>query len=530
MEFLELEFEFEVFPTKINIYETYNPGCTSKISGLNAKGEWITFWEGPPEVGLPAKSRIFSPTLKNCDFKTKNIRLDMNCMKTVSYYELDAILLLGRVPPKEFSKQSGLNFCDNNRTITLSNGPVTTHVTVINEFGKQYCSFKLGYFTNKMMIGAIETTQYDPKKTLKEIGYCYNSSNGCLEKGDSTEKYGVPYRFGDEIGLLFDADAKSLEFFVNGQSQGVAFENLTFPLYAAVTLFDVHDSISYDPLRSQPTFETMKFVASYQVVMDSYNFKSGNLKNTQYYGTYILGEGSYFWNVKIEKCQNPSSIFIGVIAPKVRDSSKALTMQAMDLKENDVVSVSVNFTKKQLEFLVNGNLIELKYPIEGKLVPFISLMEEATEVFVDLNAVNPLALVFYCDNKITLPEGVELTNKNLTARKVNKLKGPVSVFGNKIYDKGRHYFSVTIDEDEGSNNDMMVGIADPNFQKNNQFLSHGPSGWAYYGWGNSYHNSKASTYGPRFRKGDKIGCAFDLDKFTVEFFKNDVYLGVAFTK
>jgi hypothetical protein len=48
--------------------------------------------------------------------------------------------------------------------------------------------------------------------------------------------YGDKYGFGDVIGCQLDWDAKTIEYYKNGVSQGVAFTSLTSPCYAAVSL------------------------------------------------------------------------------------------------------------------------------------------------------------------------------------------------------------------------------------------------------------------------------------------------------
>eukprot|EP01080_Neovahlkampfia_damariscottae_P001229 gene1229-11319_t len=544
-EFLELEYEEDVFPLNVNVYETYNVGCCVKISGKNNQGNWVTFWEGFAETDPQPKARIFSPPLKNNNFKTRHIRLDIDCMKTKSYYEVDAVLLVGKLPPQEFQKREGLTFSNNNRTISLKQKEIlSSNVAMDYQTGKHYCSIKIEKCKNKIIIGAIQSTvNFNDKKPLDQIttGYSFHS-NGNI---GNDIPYGIGFKEGDEIGLLFDSDNQSLEFFVNDVSQGVAFKNVKYPISGCVTLFDEEDTVTLDPLATIPTFDTMKFVSSNQSAVHDNVINSGNDSSVNVYGNYVLNESevSYFWDVKILKSKL-SKISVGVITPNETDFSKASIINGdgtviiegnaksapFTFMEGDVVSVSVNFIKKEIEFLVNGKKKELLFSIsEKRLIPFISLNEQDAEVSIDLNALDPFSLTFYTDDQIKLAEGVELANKNKTARKNNKLKGPVSIFGSKLYEKGRHYFSVTIDKDAGSSNDMMVGVANPVFQKNNQFLSHGPSGWAYYGWGSAYHNSKAATYAQRYTKGDKIGVIFDLDKFTIEFFKNGVYLGIAST-
>lgn len=102
-DFIEVSFEIEVFPCKIEIWETYNPGAIIKILACDSssgsdvdsgKVRWQTLWDGKPEE-CPPKSRIFSPPLCNPLFKTKLIRLEVCSVKCQYYTELDCVVMYG---------------------------------------------------------------------------------------------------------------------------------------------------------------------------------------------------------------------------------------------------------------------------------------------------------------------------------------------------------------------------------------------------------------------------------------------------
>ncbi|XP_016913970.1 F-box/LRR-repeat protein 4 isoform X2 [Apis cerana] len=90
----DLEYYQEVYPIRISIYETYNPGSVIGIWAQNSEGKWYQLWNGFPQV-VPHKPRIFSPYLQLCNFKTKVIRLEFNHTLLDYYTELDAVLLIG---------------------------------------------------------------------------------------------------------------------------------------------------------------------------------------------------------------------------------------------------------------------------------------------------------------------------------------------------------------------------------------------------------------------------------------------------
>ena len=90
--FLELEFPEETYVTNINIYETYHGGAVVKVQLKDVQNDcWKIVWEsavGPLNIET---SRIFSPELKQTLFRTKFIRLDIDCTASNSYCEIDAV-------------------------------------------------------------------------------------------------------------------------------------------------------------------------------------------------------------------------------------------------------------------------------------------------------------------------------------------------------------------------------------------------------------------------------------------------------
>ncbi|VDH99466.1 F-box/LRR-repeat protein 4-like isoform X1 [Mytilus galloprovincialis] len=106
-DYVELSFDLDVYPCKIEVWETYNPGSVVRIlacdtaSGTDVddgRVRWQVLWEGQPEK-CPDKSRIFSPTLREPLFKTSLIRLEL-CSTLCHYYtELDCVCMYGTLNP-----------------------------------------------------------------------------------------------------------------------------------------------------------------------------------------------------------------------------------------------------------------------------------------------------------------------------------------------------------------------------------------------------------------------------------------------
>ena len=91
---LDLEYHKEVYPIRVSIYEIYNPGSVVAIWARDETGQWQRLWSGPPQI-VPHKPRIFSPSLQQCNFKTKTLRLEFNHSLLDYYTGLDAVLLIG---------------------------------------------------------------------------------------------------------------------------------------------------------------------------------------------------------------------------------------------------------------------------------------------------------------------------------------------------------------------------------------------------------------------------------------------------
>jgi len=92
--FEDIEFRDAVYPIRVSIFETYNPGSVIRIWAQNLKNQWFLLWSGSPQI-VPSTTRIFSPPLRPCDFKTKILRLEFNHSLLNYYTELDAVMLIG---------------------------------------------------------------------------------------------------------------------------------------------------------------------------------------------------------------------------------------------------------------------------------------------------------------------------------------------------------------------------------------------------------------------------------------------------
>ncbi|XP_071634993.1 F-box/LRR-repeat protein 4-like [Temnothorax longispinosus] len=91
---LEIEFHEAVYPIRVSIYEVYNPGNIIKIWAQDSSNDrWILLWDGLPQI-VPPISRLFSPPLQLCNFKTNILKLEFK-HSIFDYTKLDAVMLIG---------------------------------------------------------------------------------------------------------------------------------------------------------------------------------------------------------------------------------------------------------------------------------------------------------------------------------------------------------------------------------------------------------------------------------------------------
>ncbi|NXD86280.1 FBXL4 protein, partial [Halcyon senegalensis] len=103
-DFVELAFEEPVYPTAVHILETYHPGAVVRILACSANPysqnppaevRWEILWsEAPTKVNGP-HARQFTPSIKQINFPTNLIRLEVNSSLLDYYTELDAVVLHG---------------------------------------------------------------------------------------------------------------------------------------------------------------------------------------------------------------------------------------------------------------------------------------------------------------------------------------------------------------------------------------------------------------------------------------------------
>ncbi|KAJ7985096.1 hypothetical protein DPEC_G00348530 [Dallia pectoralis] len=122
-DYIELAFEEPVYPTAVEVLETYHPGAIVQITACSlnpfsqnppADVRWEVLWAGEPTKVLTPQARQFSPSIKQLSFPTNLIRLEANSSLLKYYTELDAVVLRGQRerPIMSLYKMPRIDICD----------------------------------------------------------------------------------------------------------------------------------------------------------------------------------------------------------------------------------------------------------------------------------------------------------------------------------------------------------------------------------------------------------------------------------
>ncbi|XP_012527515.2 F-box/LRR-repeat protein 4 [Monomorium pharaonis] len=176
-DYITIEYHEAVYPIRISIYEVYNPGSVIRIWAQDPKNRWFLLWNGPPQIISP-KSRMFSPPLQRCDFKTKVLRLEFNHSLLDYYTALDAVMLVGTselILPKNQSYERNLTNllksfnceCPCNEDIhnltpnyILANKDIVQLIETLNEHCIMYKSDVVANFHESKLISRLGSFYY----------------------------------------------------------------------------------------------------------------------------------------------------------------------------------------------------------------------------------------------------------------------------------------------------------------------------------------------------------------------------------
>lgn len=124
---------------------------------------------------------------------------------------------------------------DENMTATVAGLNTTAMVTEGKSSDKWYCEFEM-IQCNTALVGVVNSGYNLNAKYMGTTADSYSYFQYGLKYNNSIEiSYGETYKSGDTIGLALDLNNRTLEFYKNGVSQGIAYNNLSGVLYPAVS-------------------------------------------------------------------------------------------------------------------------------------------------------------------------------------------------------------------------------------------------------------------------------------------------------
>jgi hypothetical protein len=89
-EWLLLEYAEPVLPTKVMVYETYNPGALVRVTAFRLDGEEVELWKGKDPTPKGTDKGVSEIAVKT-DFKTNRINLYIDSKNTPGWNEIDAV-------------------------------------------------------------------------------------------------------------------------------------------------------------------------------------------------------------------------------------------------------------------------------------------------------------------------------------------------------------------------------------------------------------------------------------------------------
>jgi len=122
---------------------------------------------------------------------------------------------------------------------------------------------------SNIMIGVVDKDEHTNQKSFINLGkrsFAYYGYTGKTYNNGVSKDYGAKIKEGDLVGISVDFDKKEIEFYLNGQSQGVAYSTayISGCLTPAVTLHARDDQVTLNPDAKEPEPETPKKVGVFE--------------------------------------------------------------------------------------------------------------------------------------------------------------------------------------------------------------------------------------------------------------------------
>ena len=144
------------------------------------------------------------------------------------------------------------------QTTTSGNGHYRANFAITASSGKYYFEYQPTGGAVSGMIGLCEENHGAGSNLNGTTAYSYYGVTGYKQGSPSAVDvaYGATFTFGDVIGVAFDTDNNTLEYFKNGVSQGVAFTSFpNYPYYPAFSAGSSSNTVTYNVNFGQKPFK-----------------------------------------------------------------------------------------------------------------------------------------------------------------------------------------------------------------------------------------------------------------------------------
>lgn len=140
-----------------------------------------------------------------------------------------------------FDDASGLAYSDANHTVlrTSGGGWYSARATQSVSAGKWYWEVQVieQGTADGFMVEAFGTGQ-SARTNGGGSGDCYAYDNAQRKRsGNVYQSYGAKMQNGDTVGVALDMDARTIEFYLNGVSQGIAYNGIAAPLWPGLSFY-----------------------------------------------------------------------------------------------------------------------------------------------------------------------------------------------------------------------------------------------------------------------------------------------------
>ena len=144
------------------------------------------------------------------------------------------------------------------QTTSAGNGHYRANFAISASSGKFYFEYQPTGSNVPGMVGLCEQNHVEGNNLNGTTAYSYYGTTGNKQGSPSNvdTSYGATFTFGDVIGVAFDSDNNTLEYFKNGISQGVAFTSFpNYPYYPAFSAGSSSNTTTYNVNFGQKPFK-----------------------------------------------------------------------------------------------------------------------------------------------------------------------------------------------------------------------------------------------------------------------------------